>query len=131
LPKKVDSKKLIRDFKAAEKIAEDWLKSKGFDVLYCHEGKASNLPYDILAQKGSEKWVIDVKTGKNPSINLESFRKLLEKKIRNPKTKEFFKHNRIGYIFVIDEKPFLLGYNKYEWRARKAWTTREKTEAAQ
>jgi predicted RecB family endonuclease len=49
--------------KEAEKIAVEWLKKRGFTIHYWHKGKASNKPYDIIAEKGRERWAIDVKMG--------------------------------------------------------------------
>jgi len=111
----IDRHKLIEDFKLAEEIAVNWLKDKGYRILYWHERRASNKPYDILAEKGNLRWIIDVKSGKDPSINLENFAKLLEiKNIEIPEENRTFTPNRIGYIFIVDGEPFLLEYNRYK-----------------
>ena len=112
--------------KEAEKIAVEWLKKRGFTIHYWHKGKASNKPYDILAEKGRERWAIDVKTGEKTGISLKRFRELLEKKEveytdEETKEKHKFRHNIIGYAIIIGEDTFLFGYNKYKWRATKAW----------
>ena len=74
----IDRNKMIKDFKQAEEIAVNWLRDKGYKILYWHKGRASNKPYDILAEKGKLRWIIEVKSGKNPSISLDNFDKLLE-----------------------------------------------------
>ncbi len=112
----------------AEKIAVEWLKKRGFIIHYWHKGRASNKPYDILAEKGRERWAIDVKTGEKTGINLKRFRELLEKKEleymdEETKEKHKFRHNIIGYAIIIGKDVFLFGYNKYKWRAIKAWKT--------
>lgn len=115
--------------KKAEKIAVRWLEKRGFTICYWHEGKASGEPFDILAEKGKERWAIDVKTGRKTGINLERFKELIDKieveycdKESNEKRK--FRHNIVGYAIVDKNKDvFLFGYNKYKWRAIKAWET--------
>ena len=49
--------------KQGEKIVTDWLRARGYKIIYEHAGKASNKPYDIKAYKGREKWIIEVKNG--------------------------------------------------------------------
>ena len=111
----------------AELIAEEWLKRRRFCILYSPKGKPSNKPYDIIAERGSEKWVIDVKTGQNPSISLRNFKRLLEiKDIKIPGRNETITPNRVGYIFVVDDEPFLLEYNKRKYYAREAVKTRKR-----
>ena len=114
---RVDRQKLIKDFKRAESLVKKWLKNRGYHIAYSHEGKPSNKPYDIIAKnriKGINRiWAIDVKSGKNPSVKLESFKKLLEDK----------RFNMIGYAFVIKGKPYLLQYSKWSHFADKAHRT--------
>lgn len=114
--------------KIAEKRAKAWLESKEFTVDYWHEGKASNKPYDIICHSGKHKYAIDVKTGKNPSVSLKNFNNLLNKSIADirleTKNSNLKKITRIGYIFVIGSKCYLLEYNKMKHIAEIAVSKR-------
>jgi Holliday junction resolvase-like predicted endonuclease len=60
---------------AAEKLVVRWLKKQGYTILDSHKGKLRPKPYDIKAAIGGEKWIIDVKTGKKPGVNIDSIKK--------------------------------------------------------
>jgi len=117
--------KSVREIaKKAERKAKRWLESNGFTVAYWHKGKASNKPYDIICYKGRDGYVIDVKTGKNPSVSLYNFNTLLNKSIEEIRSDTHNKHlkpiNRIGYIFVINNECYLLEYNRQKYIAKVA-----------
>ena len=116
--KEFNWQKFIKQFKGAEKLAVKWLRKKGFRIDYSHKGKSSNEPYDIIARKRvngiNRIWAIDVKSGKNPSVKLKNFKKLLEDR----------RFNMIGYVFIIRGKPFLLEYSKWSHFGDKAYKAR-------
>jgi hypothetical protein len=114
----------------AEMEVEKWLKKKGYTVDYSHEGKKSNLPYDILATKGKARWVIDVKSGNKPLVKIENPRRMIY---------ETPGYNKIGLAFVGQDYIYLFEFRKWskfgddatetrKWRnaGKKSWETRRK-----
>jgi len=108
----------------AEKKVVQWLRKRGYDIRYCHERKKSNLPYDILAIKGNERWVIDVKTGNKPSVNISNIEKILN----DAKLKRY---NKIGLALVSDKYPwpYLFEYKKMSQAGYKASLTKKRRNA--
>lgn len=102
--------------KRGEKKAKEWLEERGFRIEEWFP-KAHAGYYDIKAQKGKEKWIIEVKTGENPSINIDNFLRMLEEK----------GYNRIGLALVIKDDVHLLQIKKTRIAALNAWKTRRKT----
>ena len=103
----------------AEGLVKRWLEQKkAFKVLYWHQGKRSNKPYDMLALKNKRRWAIEVKTGAAPPIKLGNFQKLLEMR----------KIDMIGLVLVVNDYPYLLSYNKRTWRGEKAWSRKRKNQ---
>jgi hypothetical protein len=103
----------------AEMQVEKWLIKRRFTNVKGHEGKKSALPYDITAQKGKEKWVIDVKTGDKPGIRISNFEKMLQMK----------GFNKVGFALVPESRPYriyLLEYKKMSLAGSKAAETRKK-----
>lgn len=98
------------DMKDEERVVK-YLQKKGFKVPDWHHKKPSNKPYDILATKNKQRWVVEVKGGKNPPVKLENFMKMLNKK----------NIDMVGLALVIDRHPFLLSYKRYTYLAEKAW----------
>src|SRR3989338_11658516 len=100
---------------SAEIRATNWLKKHGFKVdenfTKPHAGH-----YDIKARKGKERWIIEVKTGENPSINIENFLKMLDEK----------GFRKIGLAIVAKNDVHLLEYKKMSLAGRKAWKTMKK-----
>lgn len=99
----------------AERKTANWLKQHNFrDVEYFKKPHAGH--YDIKAQKGKDKWIIEVKTGENPSVNIENFLKMLKEK----------GFRKIGLAIVAKNDVHLLEYKKMSLAGRKAWRTRRK-----
>jgi Holliday junction resolvase-like predicted endonuclease len=104
--------------KAGERKVMEWLVERGFKIEeYFRRGHAGH--YDIKAAKGKEKWIIEVKTGENPSLNIANFLKMIEEK----------GYNRIGLAIATRDDVVLLEVRKTMIAALKAWKTRRKTEA--
>ena len=101
--------------KRGEKKAKEWLEERGFTIEEwfprAHAGY-----YDIKARRGRERWIIEVKTGENPSINVTNFLKMINEK----------GYNRIGLAIVTKDDVHLLQIKKTKIAALKAWTTRRK-----
>ena len=98
-----------------------WLERKGYNIDYWHGNKKSNLPYDILASKGEERWVIDVKTGDKPGVNISNIAKIL-------KSAKLKGYNKIGLALVVEKKPwpYLFEYRKMSEAGRNADLTRRR-----
>ena len=83
--------------KGGERKAKEWLEDHGFEIeewfSHAHAGH-----YDIKASKGKKRWIIEVKTGDNPSINIPNFIKMLEEK----------GFDRIGLALVANDDVHLL-----------------------
>jgi 5'-3' exonuclease len=101
--------------KGGERKAKEWLEDHGFEIeewfSHAHAGH-----YDIKASKGKKRWIIEVKTGDNPSINIPNFLKMLEEK----------GFDRIGLALVANDDVHLLEIRKQKIAALKAWKTRRK-----
>lgn len=101
--------------KRGERKAKEWLEERGFTIEEwfprAHAGY-----YDIKARKGKEKWIIEVKAGKNPSIDIYNFLKMINE----------VGYNRIGLALVTKDDVHLLQIKKTSIAARKAWKTRRK-----
>jgi Holliday junction resolvase-like predicted endonuclease len=101
--------------KTGEKKAKEWLEDRGFIIEewfpHAHAGY-----YDIKARKGQERWIIEVKTGSNPSLNITNFLKMINEK----------GFNRIGLAIVSKHYVYLLEVRKTRIVALKAWKTRKK-----
>ncbi len=108
----------------AEMKVTQWLRKRGYHIRYWHEGKKSNLPYDILAIKGNERWIIDVKTGNKPSVNISNIEKILnDRKLK--------RYNKIGLALVSDKYPwpYLFEYKKMSQDGFKASLTKKRSAA--
>ena len=97
-----------------EKEAEEWLKNHGF-VDVRRNPKPTGC-WDIKAKKGKYNWIIEVKTGEKPQINMSNFEKMT-------KMKGFTK---IGLALVTENYVHLLEYPKMRFAAFKAWDTMRK-----
>jgi len=97
----------------AEKTVERWLGKHGF----CHVERNSKPTgcWDVKARKGKYNWVIEVKTGNDPNINLANFEKMTNMK----------GYTKIGLALVTKDYVHLLEYPKMRWAAYKAWKTRK------
>lgn len=104
--------------KKGEIKAKKWLEERGFAIEewfpHAHAGY-----YDIKARKGKERWIIEVKTGENPSINIDNFLKMINEK----------GYNRIGLAIVTTDDVHLLQIKKTRIAALKAWKTRKNTKS--
>lgn len=119
----------------AENIAKIWLESKKkYKIEFWHEGKASNLPFDIICSKNEEIYAFDVKGGINPKLALKSFKKLLSlKKEDFVESTKHYRHKydlgdikkpvKFGYIFVIEDECVILLTETNPIIAYKAWKT--------
>lgn len=103
--------------KKAEARAVAWLRDeRKFKITGWHENKASNKYYDVKASKDNQKWIMEVKSGKKPSIKIENILKMIA-------TKEI---NKLGLIFIpnLTDIPILFELNKMTHAALKAWIKR-------
>ena len=100
----------------AERYVEKWLKKRRFHIDYSHKGKKSNLPYDIKATRGKERWVIDVKSGEKPLIKIPNFEKMMEET----------GYNKVGLALVKGKRVYLLEYRKMSLAGIKAAETRRR-----
>jgi len=100
--------------KKAEKQAEKWLEEHGFCDVERNPKPTGH--WDIMARKGKHKWVIEVKTGENPQINMANFEKMT-------KMKGFTK---IGLALVTRDYVHLLEYAKMRFVAFKIWGNMKK-----
>lgn len=103
----------------AEKFADKWLKERKFTIDYSHKGKKSAKPYDIKATRGKDRWVIDVKTGEEPTIKISNFERMLQEK----------GYNKVGFALVRGRHVYLLEYKKMTLAGIKAWETRRANKA--
>jgi hypothetical protein len=108
-----------QDIKDEERV-KIWLEKKGFKIEDWHNLKRSNKPYDIIAQKGNKRWVIEVKGGKTPPIKLANFKKMLTMK----------NINMVGLALVIERHPYLLSFNRRTYSSENAWKTIKRRKAA-
>lgn len=62
---------------AAEPLVKRWLKKRGYTILP-DPGRKKISPkfYDIMASKAGERYIIDVKTMKEPTVNIDSIEKM-------------------------------------------------------
>ena len=104
----------------AEELVKMWLEKKGYKIDYWHQNRKSNKPYDIKASKGKERWVIDVKTGSKPSVNISNIEKNMREK----------GYNKIGLALVRDKVVYLFEFRKMSEAGRKAAITRKAKRAA-
>lgn len=100
--------------KAGEMKVKDWLIERGFTVDEWFS-KAHAGHYDIKARKGKEKWIIEVKTGKSPSINVPNLIKMIDEK----------GFDKIGLAIATQDNVFLLEIKKAKISALKAWKKRK------
>jgi hypothetical protein len=103
-----------------EMKVEKWLRDRGFRIIESHEGKSCAGYYDIKARKGKDKWIMEVKKGENPKINIANFEKMLNEK----------GFNRIGLALVTDHNIHLLEYKKMTFAGLKATKTKRRKKAA-
>lgn len=101
--------------KIGEKKVKKWLEDRGFNIDKSFS-KAHAGHYDIKASKGKEKWIIEVKTGERPSLNIANFFKMMNEK----------GFNKIGLAIVSNDDVHLLELKKTRIAALKAWKTRKK-----
>lgn len=118
--------------KEGETKAEDWLRKHGFEILKSFAGKSHAGHFDIKAKKGKLQWIIEVKTGEHPKIDIRNFEKMVEEK----------GYSKIGLALVTGKQVYLLEYKKMTLAgykaaetkgavglsnaAKKAWKTRNK-----
>ena len=93
---------------------KDWLIERGFtDVEWFSQAHAGY--YDIKARKGQEKLIIEVKTGKNPKLNVSNLLKMMHEK----------GFDKIGLAIATQDDVFLLEVKKAKISALKAWKKRK------
>jgi len=111
--KPTDKQRSVRQEGAqAEEVTKAWLNEHGFQDV--ERNPKPTGCWDIKARKGKRKWIIEVKTGENPKIDIANFEKML-------KMKGFTK---IGLALVAEDYVHLLEYPKMRFAAFKAWTSR-------
>ena len=100
--------------KLGEQTVKEWLEKRGFKIEEWFS-KAHAGFYDIKASKGKEKWIIELKTGLTPKLNVNNLLKMTgEKNI-----------NRIGLAIVTSGDVILLGIGKQQIAAMRAWKKRK------
>ena len=87
MPARQYSKKRTKKQKEAQTIGKKGeikviklLKKRGYRIIYSHQGKANSKPYDLIAVKGKDKIIVEVKSGLKPPIKITNFEKMLNKK---------------------------------------------------
>ncbi len=113
---KLNRKKLANKSLLAEKAVTRWLQRRGFEIIESFNKHHAG-PYDIKARKGNNRWIIEVKSGKRPPINIENFRKMLD---------ESRGYNKIGLAILRKNQVHLLEYNKMSYAGLKAAETKRK-----
>jgi len=112
----------------AERQAERWLHyRKKYVIEYSHKGKPSNLPFDIIARKGKERILIDVKSGKHPQISMDNLSLLLAmptKKIPQHLRRGLISH--VGYIFATSDSFYLFKISRNVYIGQSAWNKKIK-----
>ena len=99
-----------KGLKAQKKVGK-WLEQHKFqNIRPKHPG-----PWDFTARKGKKKYVIEVKSGDNPGINLSNFKKMLKEPV-----------NIIGLALVIKNEVHLLQYKKKTLAGNRASKTKGK-----
>lgn len=105
--------KMVREVgEKAEKKAARWLTQHGFSDV--ERNPKPTGCWDVKARKGKFKWLIEVKTGTDPNLNLANFEKMLNMK----------GYTKIGVALVTKDYVHLLEYPKMRLAAFKAWRTR-------
>ena len=95
----------------AEERAMSWLKEHKFTDV-SRNPKPTGC-WDIMARKGNKNWIIEVKTGERPPINIDNFEKMINVK----------GIDKIGLALVTEKYIHLLEYPKQRFAAFKAWDT--------
>lgn len=91
--------------------AAQWLRHHGFTILKSFKHPHSD-HYDILAKKGSTRWIIEVKSMKKPNVRVDNLTRMVD----TPNI------NRIGLMFMREHSvPLLFELSKMSIAARKAW----------
>lgn len=107
-------RKVFQEGEKGEIEAAKWLKEHGF-----YSVKRNTKPtgcWDIMARRGKDKWIIEVKTGEEPKINLSNFEKMIRMK----------GFTKIGLALVTEHYVHILEYPKMRFAAFKAWDTMRK-----
>jgi hypothetical protein len=102
--------------KEGEKKAKRWLEKNGYKITDHHHGKSIAGCFDITATKNKKKWIIEVKNGENPTINIANFEKMVNQK----------GYDRIGLALVGKDDVYLLEFNRWSLAGRKAAKTKGK-----
>jgi Holliday junction resolvase-like predicted endonuclease len=105
--------------KLGERKVKEWLEKRGFNIDDSFP-KAHAGFYDIKASKGKEKWIIEVKTGLTPKLNVNNLLKMTEEK----------NINKIGLAIVANDEVILLQIGKQQIAAMRAWKKRKKMHGA-
>jgi Holliday junction resolvase-like predicted endonuclease len=100
--------------KLGERTVKEWLENRGFKIEEWFS-KAHAGFYDIKASKGKEKWIIEVKTGLTPKLNVNNLLKMTAE--RNV--------NKIGLAIVASDEVILLEIGKQQIAAMRAWKKRK------
>ena len=107
-------KRVPKQGNLGERVAKEWLEERGFTIEEWFS-KAHTGFYDIKASKGKEKWIIEVKTGLNPKLNVNNLLKMTDEK----------NINKIGLAIVAKEEVILLEIGKQQIAAMRAWKKRK------
>lgn len=106
--------RVCEEGKKGEAKAEQWLKQHGFKILESFTGKSHAGYFDIKAKKGKAQWIIEVKTGESPQIDIRNFEKMIKER----------GFDKIGLALVTKEQVHLLEYKKMTLAGYKAAETK-------
>jgi hypothetical protein len=80
-----------------EEQGKKWLRKRRFKIVWGSR-KPHNDPYDVEAIKDGMKWIIEIKGGVEPSVNVANLERMYEQRDAN----------MLGLLFVRKREPFYL-----------------------
>jgi len=118
-----------------EKRVAQWLENRGFSKIKKFEKRHAGC-YDITANKGKDRWVIEVKGGYtkyNPSVSIDNLIRMTKEHGFNKIGLIFLPRNKIPMFFELNRQSYkglkaskTKGKKKEREARRKAWRTRRK-----
>ena len=108
--------KVCEEGKKGEATAEQWLTEHGFKILKSFSGKSHAGYFDIKCKRGKSRWIIEVKTGERPQIDIGNFEKMTKER----------GFDKIGLALVTKEQVHLLEYKKMTLAGYKAAQAKSK-----
>ena len=68
--------KVGRAGRRAEKQGVDWLEDHHFEIIKRFPGAHAD-HFDVVAKKSGKKWMIEIKSGRKPSVRIDSLLEML------------------------------------------------------